>query len=136
MLWQGCFPTLIAYDRCRELTDQVLAVIPANHLDRVRLAYIEAISNAVKASVRHGGEQIDLCWTLNGTDLTLEIINRGIEFEPTIDQWFLPELESERGRGLYLMRHNSDTCRFQKRRDATHLTMAWRLDQYRFSEVA
>lgn len=134
----GEFDTSCAHARCNELTHAILQRVPFHHHDRVKMAYMELLANALQASERYGGQTIGIAWELSDGLLTLRLTNEGVEFTPVARDFLMPDPMAEHGRGIPLAIRLTDGLHYHHDSGNTVVTAYWELDQpfYSWKEAA
>ena len=133
MEWYGLYQVSEAHRRCNEITSIVLDALPTNHRDRVKMTYMELLANALQASALHGGQEIEMVWTLEVHRLSLRLTNQGVEFTPTSHQFVMPDICAERGRGLPMAIRFSNALHYHHEDGNTIVTAHWNIPEYRRS---
>jgi PAS domain S-box-containing protein len=81
----------------------------------ILVAVCEAVTNCVMHGQSPDGENnnIGVSCSLEGNNFKVRISDNGIGYHPSISEWKAPDLEKDRGRGIYLMRELMDEVRFE-----------------------
>lgn len=131
MEWYGLYPIEDAHHRCNEIAKLVIDQLPANHRHRVKMAYMELLANALQASARYGGTEIEMTWTLEGHQLSLRLTNEGVEFTPTAEQFIMPHAHAENGRGLPMILLMANALHYYHDSGNTVAAVHWTIPEYR-----
>lgn len=131
MEWYGLYPVQEAHHRCNEITSVVIDQLPANHRHRVKMAYMELLANALQASAKHGGIEIEMTWILEGHRLSLRLTNQGVEFTPLSEQFVMPHAHAESGRGLPMIMLMANGLQYHHDSGNTVATVHWMIPEYR-----
>lgn len=98
-------------------------------LQRVELPLVEAVTNAV-THASHGDPRLTVRVELSADhgQLTARVSDRGAPFElPELEPDEVPDLESDHGRGLFLMRHLTDELIVERHDGGNRVTLRWHL---------
>lgn len=121
MIWRGTFPRDIAYNRTIEYLKQVFRYIHPDHHDRIYIGLTELLSNSIKHS--EVGE-IEVLFELGEDFLRFEVMNQG-HFMPQIEDFFMPVVMAEGGRGIPLAYLHTDSLKYLDIHNATRVVAAW-----------
>ena len=107
--------------------------IPAKILFGLTLALEECGSNIVNHALkRDAGQTFTVAFEHDGGRITIELRDRGVEFDPTagpISDGLADDDEPPGGWGIFLVRKNTDEMNYSRENDENVLRLIKRLEQ-------
>lgn len=94
-------------------------------IDDVILCIDEALANAIRygQSMDKENNAITFCWWSDKQKVYFEITDNGTGFEPDLDNWKPPNTDTEKGRGIWIMKQLLSDVKFQDTGSGTRVTL-------------